>query len=207
MITAELNYDTNLTFYGDTKTVLLLYSLMKKIEKRNYDATECKIKYLKELLEKNIKKINDFKAELKKPNNGLIYRLINRNIKQKVVNLRKEILELEDFNYCSITPKINKLEGYKVPSKFLLNIDIKDMLTTLGFSCKVSNIGFSPRVGTKNHSVYEYDGDEELLRQRANQEITKLEEEIRKKVSWAKENIDNLIYKQDNLTPEDIYNL
>jgi len=99
MITAELNYDTNLTFYGDTKTVLLLYSLMKKIEKRNYDATECKIKYLKELLEKNIKKINDFKAELKKPNNGLIYRLINRNIKQKVVNLRKEIFELEDFNY------------------------------------------------------------------------------------------------------------
>lgn len=197
MIRAELNYDTSLKFYGDEKIVDLLNELEQKVNNIQYEVTKRKIKYLKYLLSRNNGKIDELKKELKKFNNNLICRILDKTINENVKIIKQEINKLENFNEDCIVPQIYRLET----KSFTKSLEIMNILTVLGFSYKGSN---------KNQGFYEFVGDDEQLTQKVNQEIEKIESKKQKNIAEVESKIQRLYLidnDANNLTSDDIYSL
>lgn len=196
MITAELNYDSALWFYGDTNTIYLLYTLKEKIERSQCGSVKLKIEFLNNLIESYKKDIISLKTELKNSNNNLLHRLINKNINKNVKEINKKIKNLEAFiEYC-INCQIDKLEGQYFLSGDSKGCLYKNMLATLGFSYKIRN---------KNQAIYEYDGDEELLKQQVNLKIARVEKETNEALKLTESKLNGLQNKE--ITSDDIYRL
>ena len=211
MVSAELSYRdyigawtiatkfAQVKFSGNEDIVKLLTKLERLIKFEQYDKQKAKIKCLEEFKEQNKSEIDilEFEINSLKKKHKLV--ILHKEIYIEIKSLNKEIERLSWLNQ-NIDYAINNLnkdlffDVHKLKSKY------KNMLANLDFSSKNS---YHQSHNDISVQIYEYNGDEELLAEKVNNIIAKLQTKLDNEISQIKQQT-KVKLKSKNITPIEI---
>lgn len=199
MITAKLKYRdyvpsltfaikfADLDFYGNSEVVKLLEKYRDLIKFQKYDKTKIKIDFLNAKLEKNRIKEKE-----------IIDKISNLKKKYKITiffkDIRKEIKELEKtksklyYQDYEIREEIKKLKKAKFLSTSQEIDQYRDMLNSLGFTCKSTTYQEHNIMSIEHYECQKTDNE---IIEDVKFKITQFKKQLNKEVEKVKKEIDN----------------
>lgn len=206
MITAKLKYRdyvpfltyavefADIDFYGNSKAVELLnvYRDLKKFQ--NYDKTEIKIDFLKAKLEENRSKEKQIIEKIRNLKKKYKITILFKDVRKEIKELEKTKSKLYYQDY-EIRKKIEQLDDARFLSTSQEIDQYRDMLNSLGFSCKSTLFQDHNSISIEHYECQKT--DDEII-EVVKSKITYFKEQLNKEVEKVKKQIEECKNSKEN---------
>lgn len=182
----------HIKFNGNEEVAQLLNKLCDLISRERNNEQNSKINYLESKQQSNNEKIEALKNQILNLKNKYQLTIFHKEIYAKIKSMKKEIANLIMANN-NIDYALNTYEYLKNKNVNKLIHKYRDLLAKLGFSCKTSYHKDNNDVDVE---IYEYDGDEEKLAQKAQILIDKLNTKLEQERRNIEEKFENFTEEQ-----------